>query len=97
LSTTSSTRRISSLRTSRSTTVSKTLLNGYVYTRPLLVLQGKHEHQGPQLPNGPSARTPHVVRKLDARVHTLMGGPQEGLRRQLPRVATSSSHPSCRV
>ena len=40
-STTSSTQRISSRQTSRSTTVSKTLLNGYVYIRPLLVLQGE--------------------------------------------------------
>ena len=37
-STTSSTRRISSLRTTKSTMVSKILLNGYVYSRPLLVL-----------------------------------------------------------
>ena len=40
-STTLSTQRISSQQTSRSTTVSKTLLNGYIYTRPLLVLQGE--------------------------------------------------------
>ena len=33
-------RRISSQRTSESTTVSKILLNGYAYTRPLLVLPG---------------------------------------------------------
>ena len=35
-----------------------------------------------------------MARKLGARVNPLVGGPQEGVRRQLPRVTTSSSYSS---
>ena len=66
----------------------------HLYSTAVSVAGGKHKHQGPLLPDGPGARTPHVARKLGVRINPLVGGPQEGVCRQLPRVATLSSYSS---